>query len=1106
MANNLEQYVSVNRQFLRSIRLDQDLGKSDALDGYILQPSAKSLLETIEKHLLNSQQRAFTWTGPYGGGKSSLALALASLVCGITSLRKIAQDVLGLKAGDGLSRYFAGKSPWLTLPIVGKRASVIDEIGAAIDANLQGNKGRKPIHNGKRDVIAELVRIAESRKDIGGVLLVIDELGKFLEFSAQNADDIGFYQDLAEAASRCKGKLVVIGILHQSFEQYASRLGQSVQQEWAKVQGRYVDIPLVAGTDEVVSLIGRALNVKMKHPESQKTATSVSRVIRKRRPGVISNIDKLLDACWPLHPVTAAMLGPASKKRFGQNERSVFSFLASAEPLGLAEALRGMDASQASYYWPSQFWDYLRANFEASIFASNDGHRWAACAEAVERTEARFSSLHVDLVKTVGLVDLLRNGSGLASESELLECSVSNATSKNVKSALSDLASASILIYRKHLDAWGIYAGSDFDIEQAVRNARAELGSIDISKISDYVDLGPVTARRHYWESGAMRWFARNIVLDINAISHLRGREQEGSQCGEFLLILPSKGSNEKARVQYVAKLSKSTGDIGTLIGSPSNADRIEELVSELAALKHVRDSSQKLHSDVVAMREINGRLQAVGLTLSDEIREAFNNAHWYSQGKQIKSNGLSKIASDIADKIYINSPSIRSELINRNTLSASASRAQKDLLHAMLSSSDQPNLGFTSHSAANGLYYTVIKALGLHDCIKNVWQFVIPTGVSSSNNQSLWVAANELIARPEKITSLDELYNLWTKPPYGIKKGLLPIFALAYFMARRNNLALYVEGIFTPDITEANVDEWLQDPRRIGWRFIKIEASEKKMLVALSTELGNRLGTSIAPDALDSARALVSLVFKLPQWVRRTERLSPQTKEVRSLLMHASDPHKVLFVDLPLVLDTRHPMELAKKIAVITNELSDAFEMRLRDVEKNLLKALDHYGTFKSLHHRGKTASGVGSNYKVEAFAIRISDYSGSIEDVESLLMLAIGKPSKDWTDNDIDTGEIQLLNWAMEFRRLESFASVRGRPSTRQAIGVVFGSKKTVTGTFDVSEDDAEQVLQLTNELMDKLKSTSIKNEVFLAAIAQVGANIFENLAYVDKRSRYE
>ncbi|MFX7844979.1 hypothetical protein ABTK14_22270, partial [Acinetobacter baumannii] len=84
---------------------------------------------------------------------------------------------------------------------------------------------------------------------------------------------------LAEAAARCKGNLVIIGILHQSFEQYAAKLGSNVQQEWAKVQGRYIDIPLVTNTDETLELIGKAIHVETQYEEARKVAENVSKVI-----------------------------------------------------------------------------------------------------------------------------------------------------------------------------------------------------------------------------------------------------------------------------------------------------------------------------------------------------------------------------------------------------------------------------------------------------------------------------------------------------------------------------------------------------------------------------------------------------------------------------------------------------------------------------------------------------------------------------------------------------------------------------------------------------------------------------------------------------------
>lgn len=259
----LSDYVEISRQFLRSVRVDTDYGREDALHGYICQGTARSLLESMAKQIIETKQRAFTWTGPYGGGKSSLALVLCSLVSSDPVIRKKAQELLDLNSQDLINKAFPANDGWLVLPLVGRRENVVSAIDQAISYANSENKvlekrpGRPKLVK-SQDVIARLLREAESQK--GGVLLVIDELGKFLEFAAHAGDDIYFYQELSEAASRSKGRLIVIGILHQAFEQYAIRLGREARNEWAKVQGRYIDIPLVAGTDELTKLLQDAHN------------------------------------------------------------------------------------------------------------------------------------------------------------------------------------------------------------------------------------------------------------------------------------------------------------------------------------------------------------------------------------------------------------------------------------------------------------------------------------------------------------------------------------------------------------------------------------------------------------------------------------------------------------------------------------------------------------------------------------------------------------------------------------------------------------------------------------------------------------------------------
>ena len=72
--------VSVSRRFQRAIRIDTDLSDPSALEGFVCPSSFGVLLENMARHISESGQGAFTWTGPYGSGKSSLAVALSALL------------------------------------------------------------------------------------------------------------------------------------------------------------------------------------------------------------------------------------------------------------------------------------------------------------------------------------------------------------------------------------------------------------------------------------------------------------------------------------------------------------------------------------------------------------------------------------------------------------------------------------------------------------------------------------------------------------------------------------------------------------------------------------------------------------------------------------------------------------------------------------------------------------------------------------------------------------------------------------------------------------------------------------------------------------------
>src|ERR1700761_6314777 len=98
--------VEISRQFLRSVRVDADFGREDALSGYVCQGTARALLENMAPQLVDTRQGAFTWTGPYGGGKSSLALMLCSLVGPNAKLREKARQILALPPDSAVAKVF----------------------------------------------------------------------------------------------------------------------------------------------------------------------------------------------------------------------------------------------------------------------------------------------------------------------------------------------------------------------------------------------------------------------------------------------------------------------------------------------------------------------------------------------------------------------------------------------------------------------------------------------------------------------------------------------------------------------------------------------------------------------------------------------------------------------------------------------------------------------------------------------------------------------------------------------------------------------------------------------------------------------------------------
>ena len=1074
----------ITPRFRRSVRIDTDYASLTALEGFHCSASFKAAITFMASHITDTDQGAFTWTGPYGGGKSSLALAFAYLFGTPKSVRGQAKAVFGDRVFNALKSalpYFPSR--WNVLPLVTERRSITTQLVELLDL---------PADSTHSDVLAEL----ETRTSHRGLLLIMDELGRGLEAAADGEGDLHLLQDIAELASRSRGKLVFLGILHQAFEEYAKRLERKAQESWSKIQGRFVDISISVSLEETVELIGEALG----HQRTVRKAIPLAEqcVCRLRPARTKSDAKRMagkLARAAPLHPLTACLIGPLSRRRFGQNQRSVFSFLSSAEPYGLQDVLTSRQVD--TYYPPHLLWNYLAANFEAAILSSPDGRRWALAHDVLERCLVRGSSeIERRVLKTIAVFELLKERSGLAADLETLALALHEVDRSDIEIALGRLEQQSEIVFRKHSGVYVLYAGSDFDVEARLAEIHSEKKEVDLDLVRSLADLQPMLAKRHHEETGAMRWFEMS-VKPVSALENPTVPKHAQDVIGQIVYALPMDGEGAEEIENAYLKAGQAHKDFPLLIGHHADTIRLLELVRELEGLDSLQNRFTELRGDPIARREIDARSTEVRHKLEDMLYRLIDECLWYETSqkpRKLTKRQLNERLSVLADAIFVDTPHSRNELLNCSEPSSNAVSARTKLMKRMVMRAADHDLGFQgkNYPAERGLYISLLQETAIH--IEG--EFRAPT--KGDTLFPLWREADQLLESTEHgVVTADEVIRVWSRPPVGLKAGLGPVFIVAYIFSRRERVAVYGEGVFQSSFNELCVEFLARDPRDIGLRCVKMEGFIGETLEALGTLL--KLKGKIEPLAV--ARKIIGEFDALVPWTAKTQSLSPKTLQVREILKRASDPNKLLFDDLPRLTEPLPDGSFGANTTAILlrdalSEMRAAFPKVLDDLKDLMLRELDVRGqsdeTLKDLRDRADNIRQIGGDLRLEAFVGRLTQFHGTREDMEGIACLAVNKLPRDWNDGDRERAAIGLVELTTSFLKTETVARVKGRKDRRHALAVVLGKEDmphSLFREFEVSDVDRDDIAHLAATLDRALsKANHQSREIILAALIEV------------------
>ena len=1121
--------IAVNTRYTRSINVERDRGSRAIIEAYLPSPGGIELLGGISDALGRADQpRAWSLVGPYGSGKSSFALFLHELL-GTGPSRTAARKILDAEKPT-IARRFARSGRWCRVVLSGSEepmpARLLGALEDAARAHWADRPGRRPavlerIRRARRQrtvpnsVLLQLVddlQDALENADAGGLLLLVDELGKFLEHEArQGGAGIFLLQQLAERAFRGrKANLLLVVLLHQGFDLYARGLGEKLRNDWAKVQGRFQTVSFVEPAEQVLRIVATAFSntltpaqcdgVRSKAERFAKALAGANALPPALDPDAASAI---FAQCYPIHPVTLLLL-PDLCQRFAQNERTLFSYLGSREPHGFRDALASL-RRPGDWLHPATVYDYFVRNQPAVLSDPLTHRRWAEVVTAVERAddvgEGPPPHQHCapsSLAKAIGLLNLVSRADGMKASKDVLRLLFPSRPA--FQAAVARLHDASIIQYRRFSGEYRVWQGTDFDIDERTTAEAQKLGRFDLAgTLAERASGAPVVARRHSAETGTLRYFE---VIFADPESR-RIAASEPKDAPRIVFVLAEGHSHEAAF--HAMRMQDEAANVWAL---HRDGMAVRAALADVLALEGVQRAAQELASDPVATREIRERLEAARAAEREAVRRLLGEpgrSVWFHGQRQLDvadRRSLQHALSVLMDGVYAQSPRIRNELVNRNRLSSQAAAGRNKLFRHMLEGEHLPELGIQKYPPERAVYRSVLQAGNLHIETPDGWAFVPPRGRDPLNLVPAWKRLDALMAATEDApAAFAALTDALAEPPIGMRRGIFPIIFLHYYVLHRYEIACYDEGVYTPTLTYEHLERLVRRPDLFAFQRFRITGVRADLFDEYGRALLDRKADT--EDPLPLARALVQFAEGLDDHARRTRRLSPATLRVRDAIYFSKSPQKLLFEALPAACG--HDPEgdltgLATKLKGALRELKHAQADLVDYMRAALCRAfgLDETIPLNEMREVLRGRSSGLDRYTIDAkglltFIRRLSDRGPVDANWFGAILLFLGrKPSTKWTDQDRDAAEYRLVQLSLRFLDLEKlrlhFASAPHCSSAHEVVLV-----KTVgdSGPHEEVVVLSAETKRATDEILDDMRTLldgAGSNDLRLALIARL------------------
>jgi len=756
-----------------------------------------------------------------------------------------------------------------------------------------------------------------------GIYIVFDEFSKYIESQSGTASgaNMKLLQDMCELANDSNNAQIFITMVaHKSIKEYGKYLSAETINAFTGIEGRIIEKLFVTSSKNNYELIKNAI---IKDEKKLKEIPNYAFYLSEAKmdaffqvPAFRSKFDKrdfkkiVFEGCYPLNPVSAYLLLNISEK-VAQNERTLFTFISNDEPNSMARYISNHTAEMLWNISVDLIYDYFSGLFKKEVMNEHVHNEWLNAEYALSKC---VSDEQKKIVKALAIFLIVNKDEEMPADENFIALAT---CLPNAREIIEQLVVAQV-IYKKGSTNNLVFktrAGSALKTE--IKRQRSLKGDrVNYGKVFENITKRFYVIPRKYNADFAMTRYFRHEYMSVDDFLNISDAtvlfDPDSFTDGKVLSLY----SIGKIDVSKVRKHLKELACPRLVVICPKSSFEMLKQALDYEILQELKDNTLFTSDNEVLRRELPILEEDLSKELSEYLYQMYEEDAeckvFYLNGESLstkRSAEVEFVVNSVCKAIYHKTPVINNEMINRhNIVTGQTKKARINIIQAILEQEDNEQFYEGTNQEA-----TIYRSLFCGTGIK-------AEATSEEIDEILFLMKEFIESCSEQKRSLKDMIDRLVSEPYGMRKGVLPIY-LAYLLAQRNEDIVVYFADMEVQITADIIVNMCETPEDYALFMSKVDLQKEKYIESLNQLFGVKDNRNLSVNRLKNILICMQRWFRaLPPVTRNAVDFSEYEKasdvnvqfvKVRKLLQKVDfNPYEELFVILPEIFHTEDSLE----------------------------------------------------------------------------------------------------------------------------------------------------------------------------------------------------